>query len=266
MKECWICGSTNLSDEHKIKSSDLRRNYGKKYKDGKNELIYFCGNSEGQELINYKDDKLKFLNCICTECNNNVTKPHDNAYDKFIKYVSSNYYEIVSNMKINFKEIYRDEYSLEKRNLYKYFAKHAGCKIVTGGIPYDVSDLREFILNDLDSKKFMLHFQIKEGIKIIMDNHSEYYHLYNGPTTYIQLVNDFGFCGWQSYHWFTTNWFYSSELNPIKCLSNEESQKVELKLLTEYVSNEDETNIHLIEYCGIETVSKIRTNFIEKTK
>ena len=51
MNQCWICGSTNLTDEHKLKSADLRRNYGKKYKDGKVALQYFSGKSKGIDLI-----------------------------------------------------------------------------------------------------------------------------------------------------------------------------------------------------------------------
>ena len=195
-----------------------------------------------------------------------MTKPHDDAYDKFIKYVSSNYEKIFKENNINYKEIYNENFIIEKRNLFKYFAKHAGCKIVTGTIAYNVKDLKDFILSDKDSENFMLHFQIKEGIKTIMETISGYYHLYNGPTSYIQLTEDYGFCGWQSYHWFTTNWFYSSELNKENQIDSNPNQVVEVKMQTKCIEKEKDLNIHLIEYCGVETVEKTRTKFLEMTE
>ena len=144
MKKCWICGNKNLSDEHKMKSSDLRRNYGKKYK-GKNELLYFSGENQGTELKDYKDDLLKFKKCICVNCNTTFTKPHDDAYDKFIKYISINYDKIYHERRIDFEDIYKVDYIFEKRNLLKYYAKHSGCKIVTATTPSDITDLSDFI-------------------------------------------------------------------------------------------------------------------------
>lgn len=261
MKRCWICQSEDLSDEHKIKSSDLRRNYGKRYRNGKVPLQYFTSATKGVDLENYKDNLLKFIDCICVECNNNRTKPHDDAYDQFIAYVSSNYDKIFEQKKINFEEIFKSDYKIKKRCVYKYFAKHAGCKIVTGKIKSNIADLSEFILNDKNSHKFKLHFQIKEGIKTIMDGMPEYFHLYNGQTTYVRLSDENGFTGWQSYHWFTTNWFYSSQLAVQNRINDAKEETVEVKYQDECISSIDKLNIHSIELCGLETIDKIAKNF-----
>ncbi len=172
----------------------------------------------------------------------------------------------IKEKQINYEDIFKSNYAIEKRNLFKYFAKHAGCKIVTGQIPYNVEDLREFIRFDKSSEEFILQFQIKEGIKSLMDKIPGYYHLYNGPANYIQLSSEFGFTGWLSYHWFTTNWFYSSELNQLNRINDNKTQKVELKRESECINQENKLNIHRIEYCGLETVDKIKNKFILMTE
>ena len=55
--KCWICGNPANSEEHKFKSSLLRRKFGKKYK-GENQLLYFCGDDEFP-VESYKSKELK---------------------------------------------------------------------------------------------------------------------------------------------------------------------------------------------------------------
>jgi hypothetical protein len=83
---CWICGNIASSEEHKFKSSLLRRHFGKKYPKS-NPMLYFSGGRQ-IEIDDYKHKKLKFEKVICSDCNNNKTQLHDDAYNIFSSYTS----------------------------------------------------------------------------------------------------------------------------------------------------------------------------------
>ena len=79
MAKCWICQINEAnSGEHKFKASDIKRNFGKRNLN----ILYI--NQEINEIEKFNDDKLKFEKLICISCNNNGTRPHDDAYDIFI--------------------------------------------------------------------------------------------------------------------------------------------------------------------------------------
>src|SRR5690606_2304857 len=96
------------------------------------------------------------------------TRPHDIAYDIFVKYIESNYELMLTQRNIDFEKVYGKNWLDEKRNLYRYFAKHAGCKIVTAGSPYDLGDLAAFILGKSHSDSLKIHFQLKEGLYFLV--------------------------------------------------------------------------------------------------
>jgi hypothetical protein len=87
MKNCWICGNVADSEEHKFKASDLKRFHGKKM-----DAYYVSG--EAIKIDSYKDKVLKFPKVICINCNNTLTGPHDDAYDKFVDFCFRNSSEI----------------------------------------------------------------------------------------------------------------------------------------------------------------------------
>lgn len=168
------------------------------------------------ELNSYKDKNLKFQKVICTNCNNNLTRPHDDAYDKFVIYCFEKHEEILKNQVINFEEIYGENWELEKVNLYRYFAKHAGCKIVTSNIKADLKNLSEFIKGNKQVTDFVIKFERKAGVQAIMNAfnlENKYNHLYNSETVYwnIHIAPKFG--GWLTNNYITINWVFGTNIN-----------------------------------------------------
>lgn len=209
MVNCWICGNTADSEEHKFKASDLKKSLGKK-------INGFYINGDVIEINSYKDKVLKFPKVICINCNNNLTRPHDDAYDKFVKFCFENHDEILKTRNINFEDIYGENWELEKVNLYRYYAKHAGCKIVTGNTKADLNDLSEFIKGSNQIFDFILQFELKAGVKAIMNAFNlatKYNHLYNSATCRWDIHPFPKFGGWLTNNYTTTNWVFGKNIN-----------------------------------------------------
>jgi hypothetical protein len=212
MTNCWICGDIADSKEHKFKASDLKRFYGKKFD------CYYIQESAVQ-IESYKDRVLKFPEVICTECNVTRTRKHDDAYDIFINYCHNNYDFLLETKELNFENIYGINWVEEKRNLYRYFAKHAGCKIVTSEYPQDLTDLSEFILGKETTENLALRFELKMIIKLLHSFYNKdrkFEHLFNAQTLYYGYYDNLSLAGWLSNNWITTNWVFSKNINPVK--------------------------------------------------
>ncbi|CAL2083447.1 hypothetical protein LNI96_12020 [Tenacibaculum dicentrarchi] len=215
MIKCWICEKKEAnSDEHKFKASDIKRNLGKKFK------AKFISN-DIKPLNTYKDKSIKFNNILCIECNNNLTRPHDNAYDKFARYIEKNYETLFNQNYIDFEQIYGENWQNEKSNLYKYYAKHSGCRLKSIHNKIDLSDLSKFITEGKIPETFTLQFEIKEHIRMIikymeiMKSH-KYTHMFMSPLIEFIYNESKIYGGWISYEWISINWVLSNQINQKK--------------------------------------------------
>lgn len=140
---CWICGADADSAEHRFKKSDLVRAHGKgpyieasalsHFRDGKETKIQGPGSKH-----------LKYFPSLCQYCNNTHTQPFDRAYQKFIARVLDHHENMFLGKRfIDLAEVYGSDWENQQRNLYKYFAKSFGCRLVNAGVtvPADVLDL-----------------------------------------------------------------------------------------------------------------------------
>lgn len=209
MDNCWICGNIADSEEHKFKASDIKRYHGKKI-----DAYYISGGVT--KLNSYKDKSLKFPKVICINCNNILTRPHDDAYDQFIDFCYKSYSKILELPILNFEMIYGESWQTKKADLYRYYAKHAGCKIVTSNFKADVSDLAQFIRGGKEVNDFVLRFEQKDGVRAIMNAFNlggEYHHLYNSETIKWDYPLSTKFGGWLTNNYITTNWVFGKDIN-----------------------------------------------------
>lgn len=254
---CWICQINEAnSAEHKIKGSILKRYFGKKYKNG--EMLYGQGD-EMSEIESFKDKQVKFPKVICIECNERNTRNHDIAFDQFTEYIENNYNEIFSMGSLDFNEVFGEKWKTKKRDLYKYFAKHAGCKIISGDKYFDLTEFSKFIIQDENATNFKIHFQLKEGIKFLHDYYRKAPNLFNGPTIYFgkNESTEFNLGGWISHLWISIYWVASKEIRNNSDFSNQ-IEVVEIKEIPEVNKLQQCDSVRkmmdVVEYDGLETL------------
>lgn len=141
-KTCWICGAEANSAEHRIKKKDLVRAHGRGPYVGQNTLLHFrSGKQTGVQGPG--SNVVKYAPSLCHDCNTAYTQPFDLAYDRFIDWVMSNEELILHRRFVDFEEIFGSDWPDAQRDLYKYFAKSFGCRLVDADahVPCDIVQL-----------------------------------------------------------------------------------------------------------------------------
>ncbi|MDI4638246.1 MULTISPECIES: hypothetical protein [Halomonadaceae] len=136
---CWMCGAHADSAEHKFKKTDLVRAHGKgPYKEDSALAHVVAGT---QKLIQGSNSaSLKYQKNLCSRCNNAKSQPWDRAYDQLIDWVLSNEADVLRKRFIDFSQVFGRNFEDAQRNVYKYYAKSFGCRLVDAGhaVPADV--------------------------------------------------------------------------------------------------------------------------------
>lgn len=126
---CWICGAPADSAEHRFKKTDLTRAHGRGPYVGSSALSHVRAGRES--LVQGPNSEiLKYSQSLCKQCNNTGTQPFDRAYETFIRWVMENEDVVLHRRFIDFEEVYGVGWEESQCNLYKYFAKSLGCRLV----------------------------------------------------------------------------------------------------------------------------------------
>lgn len=139
---CWICGAAADSREHKFKKSDLVRAYGPGPYRGTSEIALFQRGNR-TEIPGPGSRRAQYSPSVCRECNTTWTQPFDRAYDIFLNCLWANEPLVLRRRYVDWRDVYGDDFESGQRNLYKYFAKAFGCRLVDAGasVPRDVVTL-----------------------------------------------------------------------------------------------------------------------------
>lgn len=142
MEKCWICGAPADSAEHRFKKSDLVRVYGRGSYDKEAAPFHFRSGRLSR-LQGPNSKLLKYAPDLCHQCNTTSTQVFDHAYEHFVSWVMDNEMDVTRRRFINFPEVFGAGWEDAQRNLYKYFAKSFGCRLVDSGwdAPIDVAEL-----------------------------------------------------------------------------------------------------------------------------
>lgn len=141
-QECWICGAKADSAEHRLKKSDLLRAYGCGPYKGTTGPYHF--REDNATLIQGPGSRaIKYSHSLCQHCNTTYTQPFDSAYDRFIDWIMKNEEVVLHRRFVDFHEVYGNCWENTQRDLYKYFAKSFGCRLVDAGtkVPPDIVNL-----------------------------------------------------------------------------------------------------------------------------
>jgi hypothetical protein len=181
IKECWWCGDTQLTGEHKIKDTSV------KYLLGKSENPVLVKNGRNYPLQNSSSKFLKFPRCICANCNGNLSQDFDNAYDTFFKYILNHEIEIQQEKYINLQSVFGSTWELDFLMLLRYFSKQAGCQARTGA--FDVSNgIIDFLEGENHlAKDLIFNFELRPAnLALKLHNNGEITILYLGPFSWYQ--------------------------------------------------------------------------------
>ena len=142
MQQCWICGAPADSREHRLKKADLVRAYGGGPFRGPKRPIHISAGIQ-TEIQGPRADRLKYEPALCQQCNNARTQPFDFAYDTFMSWLENNEQRVLSRRQVNFRDVFGGDFEAAQRNLFKYFVKSFGCRLVDAGqlVPADLVDL-----------------------------------------------------------------------------------------------------------------------------
>lgn len=224
--KCWICNDIADTKEHKFKASDLRRLFGKKNKFNRG----YKSENKIKPLKDHNDNKLIFESKICANCNNEITQPHDFAYDKFIKNIDNYYDDILESKSVQLKKIFGEEWVKEKNNLFKYFCKHVGCRIISYSDKYTskIEGLKNFILTDTLPDNVKFHLVIKPSIYSLEKHYLEekIQHLHNGTLVLVTHNTGQYFHSWLSYRWISIHWVFSIHNKIRSTLFTEENDRL----------------------------------------
>ncbi len=165
---CWICNATEAeTKEHIIKKSDITRAFGKGSYSGGNAPVH-VKNGKISDIQGANSNKIKYEASLCKACNGANTQPFDKAYDKFISYIYANETSILKKRFIDFFDVYGEEFEKGQRDLYKYYAKSFGCRLVDAGevVP---SDILSLFFKESFSTGLRINFAVNEDV-LIMPN------------------------------------------------------------------------------------------------
>jgi len=173
---CWWCQERPATTgEHKFKRTDMTRLMA----DG-GRLLW--GNDVGDTreirgrsgVTRDRYGVVKFPKSLCEVCNNQRSKPFDNAYDVFARYVDRTRLWISPG--VNFQQVFGAGWEPVTLNLARYYGKHFGCRMVRAGLPVPDS-LREFLDGETDMPDAhmvlittdSIHKRYKSGLSISPD-------------------------------------------------------------------------------------------------
>lgn len=139
---CWICGAVADSAEHRIKKSDLIRAHGRGPYKGPSALGHYRAGKE-TTIQGPGAKAVKYSPSLCHRCNTAYTQPFDRAYDQFVGWIMENEETVLRRRFVDFVDVFGDVWAESQCDLYKYFAKSFGCRLVEADtvVPGDIVDL-----------------------------------------------------------------------------------------------------------------------------
>lgn len=139
---CWICGAKSDSAEHRFKKADIVRAHGRGPYVGASALSH-VRDGKASVVQGPSSKSLKYPPSLCRHCNTTYTQPFDRAYDALVSWTMANEEAVLRRRFIDFEEVYGVGWEDSQRDLYKYFTKSFGCRLVDASysVPRDLVEL-----------------------------------------------------------------------------------------------------------------------------
>lgn len=142
---CWICEENSAdSQEHSIKASRIKH-MESALLPGQN-LLTLGKDGRVYPIRGKNSQVVKFGKTMCRKCNNERTKKFDQAYDRFVEFLTENFDYFRDKHQFSWADIYSG-YDFDQRHLQRYYMKNAGCRMIDSGVEQVPQELRDYLYN-----------------------------------------------------------------------------------------------------------------------
>ena len=211
---CWMCEAPADSAEHRLKKRDIVRAYGAGPYRGPSAPLHVIGGTQravqgpGARTLTYSQN-------LCLLCNTTRSQPYDRAYDTLIDWIAANEKMVLHKRFINLFDVYGASFADDQLDLYKYFAKSFGCRLVDASqsVPQDIValfDLRSF------QTALRITFSVNEDILLMRSQDRDKFIGKSGLYAHIDTHDPQSILAYEANEhvsWFTTNYWYDCAPN-----------------------------------------------------
>jgi hypothetical protein len=207
--QCWICREPADSAEHRLKMADIVRAYGKGPYKGGAAPVHVRGDDKSP-VQGPRSMIIKYQPSLCHSCNTARTQPFDRVYDRLIDWIFANEAVVLRKRLIDFAQVYGAGFEKDQRNLFKYFVKSFGCRLVDAGqvVPKDLVDLLSL---DYFQTALKITFSVNEDVLLMPRRDRDGFIGKAGIGAFLSKSNPHTLNGYVSNEhvsWFTANYWY----------------------------------------------------------
>lgn len=125
--KCWWCGAPADSREHKLKRSDLVREFGPPPYYGERTLKRVSG-AGSQSVTGPSSAAFKFDPSVCARCNDTCSQQFDRAWDVFTKFLAENEKTILVAQGVDLRSVFGITWQKQSADIGRYLVKHMICR------------------------------------------------------------------------------------------------------------------------------------------
>lgn len=125
---CRWCGAPADSREHRLKKSDLVREFGKPPFTDLRTLTRFSG-GDRHDFSRPGSRLAQFQPSMCMRCNNTGSQPFDVAWDRFVSYLVEHEAEVLETRSLDLEDIFGTDWASRAPDVERYVVKHLICRI-----------------------------------------------------------------------------------------------------------------------------------------
>jgi len=165
---CWICRAHADSSEHTLKKTDIIRAYGRGPYKGDSAAVH-VKHGKMTPVQGPNSERIKYDRTLCHRCNTSRTQRFDRAYEQLMDWVHKQERDILRLRVIDFAEVFGKGWEASQRNLFKYFVKSLGCRLVSSdrAVPKDLIRLLD---RDRFRTRLVISFSVNEDILLLPAN------------------------------------------------------------------------------------------------
>lgn len=112
---------------------------------------------------------MKFSKTMCRRCNNDRSQPIDQAYDRLCAFLHDREQRILSNRIFDLRQVYGSDWSEQRHNVLRYYAKHAACRIANNKLSVP-DQVREYIGGGRPPNCMKFDCEIREDISTMAND------------------------------------------------------------------------------------------------